>query len=344
MPATSPTADVPRTEDGPAAGTRPSWPRRGRRGDRRQGLAFAIPALLLIACFLVLPALWTSVPRADRLPAHRGPGRPPAVRRPGQLHAGAQGPGVPRLALAVRCSSSSARRSSGRTSSASGWPGRCGRRAAGVKPSSRRSCCWPGSCRASSWRGCGSRSSTGRGRHPATRSWARRGRDWLFDHPMAVADRLQHLAGHGVLDDAVLGGAARRAALQLESARLAGASGLAAAARRRVPAHPRPHPDQHAADQPVDLQRLLAVPAHQGRAAPRVRGAAGLHLPTALPGEPARLRRRHLAHHAADQPAARAALHPAAARASTRRSRLPRRRPGRRTRRELGAVAGRTAA
>ena len=51
------------------------------------------------------------------------------------------------------------------------------------------------------------------------------GTAWLIDYPMAVDHRLQHLAGHGVLDDALL-------------LRAAGGAAVAAGDRRGWPAHP----------------------------------------------------------------------------------------------------------
>ena len=101
---------------------------------------------------------------------------------------------------------------------------------------------------------------------------------WLLEHPMAsiiVFNTWRGTAFSMLLFSAALGAVPPS---QLETARLAGAGDVAAVPRRRVPAHPRARPHQHAAHQPLDLQRLRAVPAHRRRTGPRDRDAAGLHL------------------------------------------------------------------
>ena len=116
---------------------------------RARAVAFVTPAFLLIAAFLVFPAVWTHLAGDDRLPAHRRAGGRPEVRRGLDNYTSGPGrPGVPQLAVADHRSSLRARRSSARASSGSSSRGRC----ASCSPrrsrrSSRRSSSWRGSCR-----------------------------------------------------------------------------------------------------------------------------------------------------------------------------------------------------
>jgi hypothetical protein len=101
--------------------------------------------------------------------------------------------------------------------------------------------------------------------------------------PDGLSGRVQHVARYGVLDDALLIRATGRAALAVGIGTHGRSVRVADVARRGVPAHPGARAHEHPADLTVDGERLLALPAHQGRAEPRVRDGARLHLQRGAP-------------------------------------------------------------
>ena len=113
----------------------------------------------------------------------------------------------------------------------------------------------------------------------------------LADRRDAVDRRRQHVARYRVLDAAV------RRRPQLAAAVVSGDGATrrrldaAATHRSRAAIDQGLHPDQPAADQPVDVQRLRAVPADRRRARP-ARGAARVPLREAFGPRLVRLRRR----------------------------------------------------
>ena len=279
---------------------------------RTRAVAFVAPALLLIAAFLVFPAVWTiylgltdyrltgaaaADPQFVGLDNYRAALTDPAFRNSLWLTivfvfgSAIIGQSVLGFLIAWMMRVASPRRS---------------------RPSSRPSSCWPGSCPARSSRSCGSRSSNATAAR-STRSSTRPGHGLAARVPDGLDHHLQHLARHGVLDDAVLRRAGAVPPSQLETARLAGASSWQQF-RDVVFPHIRGH---------ILTNTLLIslwtfndfgpVPAHRGRTGPRDRDAAGVHLQARALRRRARLRLGDLVHHAADQPGHRAVLPAAAA-------------------------------
>ena len=240
-----------------------------RRAGRGRAVGFVAPALVLIGVFLVFPALWTLYLGLTDFRLTGAAARRPAVRRARQLHRRADRPDVLQLAVAdaaVRA------RLGGHRAERARLPAGVG--AARPRPrrsgaSSRRWCCWPGSCPARWSRSCGSRCWTATAA-PSTRCSARR-RGLAGRVPDGRHHRVQHLARHRVLDDALRRRADQRAAVAAGDGAAGRRQRRADAARRGLAAHPRAHADQHAADHAVDVQRLHAVPAHRRRPEPASR-------------------------------------------------------------------------
>ena len=217
------------------------------------------PRFLLIAAFLVFPALWTlylgiTDYRLTGVAGGRTRSSSVSTTTPTRCR-----PGLPELAVAharVRL-----RLGHHRPDACSGFPiAWLMRRSPRPRQGRRRdaSCSSPGSCRARSSPSCGSRSSTATAARSTRCSAPRRppgcsSTRWLS---IVVFNTWRGTAFSMMLFSAALGSGAAVAAGDRRA--WPAPSTLAAVPRRGLPAHPRARPDQHAADQPVDVQRLRA--------------------------------------------------------------------------------------